>query len=95
MNIAKKERISASELEKIPGTGKENRLTKRDIIAFLENREHATAILNKQPEVASGKVVPPTTNAAFTPLSKSLNGNAEIIEMDRMRKMIADRMVES
>jgi len=93
MNIAKKEQISASELETIPGTGKENRLTKKDIIAFLENREHATAILNRQPEVT--KKVTPTVSNTFTPQSKSLNGHSEIIEMDRMRKMIADRMVES
>ena len=94
MNIAKKEKISASELEKIPGTGKENRLTKKDILAFIENREHATAIINetpsKQVQKSAEQIAPNLTASA-----KSLNGTAEIVEMDRMRKMIANRMVES
>jgi len=94
MNIAKKENISASELEKIPGTGKENRLTKRDILAFIENRDHATAIINETPPPSQKATTEKPMPNLGTPV-KSLNGSAEIIEMDRMRKMIADRMVES
>lgn len=74
--IAREENISNQELASIPGTGLENRVTKNDILGFLENRK-------KQPAPAP----------AFT--ATSLNGSTEIIEMDRMRKMISQRMVES
>jgi 2-oxoglutarate dehydrogenase E2 component (dihydrolipoamide succinyltransferase) len=86
MNIAREEGISLQELEKIPGTGSEGRVTKKDILGYLTTRGSE----EKQSDV---KVIQQST-----PVSKpatSLSGNVEIQEMDRMRKIIAQRMVES
>ncbi|MDX1628308.1 MAG: dihydrolipoamide acetyltransferase family protein [Fulvivirga sp.] len=87
-NIAKEEGIPMAELETISGSGKEGRVTKKDMLAYLEERE-------SQPAVQSA----PQTQAASTPapqqVSVSVSGEDEIIEMDRMRKMIAQRMVDS
>lgn len=80
LSICKEEKISSAELESIAGTGAEGRVTKHDIFAFLENRSKIIPVIPK-PEV---KVKP-----------MIISGNDEIIQMDRMRRMIADRMVES
>jgi 2-oxoglutarate dehydrogenase E2 component (dihydrolipoamide succinyltransferase) len=77
-NIAKQERISTRELDSLPGTGLQGRLTKKDILSYVAQRE--------QPALA---VQTPAAPAV------SLDGNTEIIEMDRMRKLIADHMVMS
>jgi len=89
LNIAKTENISMQELEGIQGSGAEGRVTKRDIMSFLENRANAPVSV-PAPVVAAP--VAPTVKAAP---SVSLNGGDEIIEMDRMRKLIADHMVMS
>jgi 2-oxoglutarate dehydrogenase E2 component (dihydrolipoamide succinyltransferase) len=90
-NIAKQEGISASELEQIAGTGKEGRVTKEDILNYLKNR-------GTKPAVAA-PVTPAKAVASSTPAVKaapiSVNGQDEIIEMDRMRKMISHHMVQS
>ncbi len=88
-SIAKQEGISADELSKIPGTGREGRVTKEDMIAYLSNR---TASVQSEP-VAPVQPVAPAKPAPAPAISVS--GEDEIIEMDRMRKMIAERMVES
>ena len=80
-NMAKEEKISFDELEKVPGTGKDNRVTKRDMIAYLETRKKSTSVR--------------TNGQAPKPMPVSIDGGDEIIEMDRMRKMIAERMVAS
>ena len=85
LNIAKEENISSTELDAIAGTGADGRVTKHDIFAYLKNRQ-ASSKLSSVKEVASVTV-------ASTPAV--ISGNDEIIQMDRMRKMIADRMVES
>ena len=106
MNIARQEGISMRELDQVPGTGLEGRVTKHDIMAYLENRKAPvaepapeSAPVSTQPEVpASQKVTEPEVQAPATPAPKpavSVSGQTEIIEMDRMRKMIAQRMVES
>ncbi len=109
MNIAKTEGISIEELAYIPGTGQEDRLTKKDILAYLSQRKNQTTVVTSTPhispepvqEVAAKKETPqvvsytPAPTFATSSPSASLNGNVEIIEMDRMRKMIAERMVES
>ena len=102
MNIAKTEKITAIELEKIKGTGKDNRLTKKDILSYLETRTHSTiapvqTTAAKATNIASPVEATNLTNnfSGAQVQSQSLNGHQEIIEMDRMRKMIADRMVES
>lgn len=96
MNIAKQEKIALSELEKIPGSGREGRVTKNDILEYIERLKQAPA----QP-VEDLKESTPTTQRNEEPQTVahkptvSLNGVKEIIEMDRMRKLIADRMVDS
>lgn len=84
-NIAKEEGISAQELDQVQGTGKENRVTKSDLISYLENRKN----------IGSTKPAVSVSSAPVSSPAKSFSGEVEIIEMDRMRKMIAQRMVES
>lgn len=78
-NIAKEERIPVAELESIAGTGAAGRVTKKDILAYVQNRQ-------------PGQV---GTRSAAPMVPASINAGDEIIQMDRMRKMIADRMVDS
>ncbi|MHC2992759.1 2-oxoglutarate dehydrogenase [Pontibacter sp. HJ8] len=97
LNIAREEGISMQELEFVPGTGKEGRVSKKDIMAYVENRSQAPqqAAAPQAPAIAAPQATPaPAAPAASRPAA-SYSGNAEIIEMDRMRKMIADRMVDS
>lgn len=92
-NIAKEEGISISELEAIQGTGKEGRVTKNDILAYVETRgsqPKAVAAPAAKVEVAKPAAVPA---AKATPVS--VNGGDEIVEMDRMRKLISGYMVQS
>lgn len=83
-NIAQKERISTQELEQLPGSGQQGRVTKKDILAYVEQRDQTPVVQAPTPAVA-----PASRPAA------SVSGGAEIIEMDRMRKLIADHMVMS
>jgi len=94
LNIAQKEGISMSELEKIPGTGKESRVTKKDILNYLANRTSTPAATASAPVAASAPAAVPATTASSAP-SSTPSGNVEIIEMDRMRKLIAEHMVRS
>lgn len=92
-NIAKEEGVSVAELATIQGTGKEGRVTKNDILAYVKNR---TAAPVAQPVVASA----PTPVAAPVAVAQkaapvSVNGGDEIVEMDRMRKLISGYMVAS
>ena len=73
LNIAREENISFSELEKIPGTGLDNRVTKNDILAYLKSKTQGVESQNV----------------------KVSSETDQIVEMDRMRKVIAERMVES
>jgi 2-oxoglutarate dehydrogenase E2 component (dihydrolipoamide succinyltransferase) len=82
-NIARQERIGLGELENIAGSGKEGRLTKQDVLDYLSSR-------NSQPDPVDGILESPIDN---TPLT--ISGEDEIIAMDRMRKIIASRMIES
>ena len=85
-SIAKKENISLNELENISGTGANDRITKSDILSYLNNRKKSNNETVEKSTIASKIVSKP---------SVSLSGNDEIITMDRMRKMIADHMVSS
>ncbi len=87
--IAKQEGIGMAELEAIAGSGLEGRVTKKDILAYVATRPAAGA----QP-VAPAPTAAPVPPAAPAPLA-SVSGNVEIVEMDRMRKLIADHMVMS
>ncbi len=94
-SIAKEEGVSASELEQIDGSGAEGRVTKADILAYVENRGSAPA----QKAAPAAPATPASAPAASAPAAKpapvSIGANDEIIEMDRMRKMIAEHMVMS
>ena len=94
-NMAKEEGISLAELEAIPGSGKDGRVNKEDILKYIANR-------GNQPVAVKGEVAPETSRpAAQTSAPKtqsappSVNGGDEIVEMDRMRKLIAGYMVAS
>ena len=100
MNIARTEGVSMQQLETIPGTGQDGRVTKRDILAFVKNVGNNVPTLNITPEPSSKeRVSPPKTEKAktvsLTAPAVTLNPGDEIIEMDRMRKLIADHMVMS
>ena len=94
-NIATKEGISMDVLEQIPGTGKEGRVTKNDILDFVKKGKQSPAkVVEKQLE----KVIVKTTISKAPKVSQapvSMNGEDEIIEMTRMGKMISHHMVQS
>ncbi|MBP9789773.1 MAG: 2-oxo acid dehydrogenase subunit E2 [Bacteroidia bacterium] len=90
-NIAKQEGVPMNELENIKGSGANNRLTKQDLLQHLTSRgsQPATAAPAAQPSA------PAKDKSAYSSPAVSVSGNVEIIEMDRMRKLIADHMVMS
>ncbi|SEQ86273.1 2-oxoglutarate dehydrogenase E2 component (dihydrolipoamide succinyltransferase) [Hyunsoonleella jejuensis] len=93
-NIAKQEGISQQELDAITGTGKEGRVTKNDILSYIENRGKAPAKPEKgtKPEIAK-----PSVQETPKPQSKPVvvSGEDEIIEMTRMGKLISQHMTDS
>ena len=91
-SIAKNENITLAELENITGSGKEGRVTKRDVLAYLEKR-------NKE---KSAPAVPPSTTDTSSKSSPKVElppvhteTGDQVVEMDRMRRLIADHMVLS
>ncbi|MEA5427519.1 dihydrolipoamide acetyltransferase family protein [Arcicella lustrica] len=86
LSISKEENISTAELDAIVGSGAEGRVTKHDILAYLENRKTAKVSI---PVVKTPEKIVSSSTPVFT------SGTDEIIQMDRMRKMIAERMIES
>lgn len=102
--IASTENVSQVELDSIPGTGAEGRVTKKDILGFVESRKngvtsvpvasHAPTPAQIPTSPAAPKTAAPAAVTASAP-AVSLSGDVEIIEMDRMRKLIADHMVMS
>lgn len=91
-NIAKQEGIAMAELESISGTGANGRVTKNDILAYIPNKGKQTVV--EQPKVIQEAANNGTVAAQAKP-AISVNAGDEIIEMDRMRKLIADHMVMS
>ena len=81
-NIAREEGIAVAELEAITGSGLEGRVTKKDILGYVQNRKLGVSLVARS--VSAAPLVP-----------ASINAGDEIIQMDRMRKMIAERMVDS
>lgn len=102
-NIAKEEGISMEELETIAGTGANGRVTKNDILAYIPAKGRQTAApaaTITEPQAGVKKEAPPATGngVAAPPHQKPaipVNAGDEVIEMDRMRKLIADHMVMS
>ena len=100
-NIAASEGISITELDNIPGSGSNGRVTKRDILGFIETRRSGVPAQTPAvaPTVGSSETapasLPATASKPDVAKTASIDGNVEIIEMDRMRKLIADHMVMS
>ncbi|MFA6087503.1 dihydrolipoamide acetyltransferase family protein [Mucilaginibacter sp.] len=102
-NIAVQEGIDTDELDAIPGTGAEGRLTKDDLLEFIHKRGSRVATSPEsqpetQPEIMKYAVPQQTATNTPAPQPKpatSVSGGDEIIEMDRMRKLIAEHMVMS
>lgn len=92
-SIAKEEGISNAELDKIAGSGKDGRVTKEDILAYLKNR--GTAVATSSAPAASVQPAKPAAPVAPAKVNVSISAGDEIVEMDRMRKLIADHMVMS
>ncbi len=97
-NIAQKEGIGIDELESIKGTGQKSRVTKKDILSYIENRGSGTG--DKSESTTKEQISAPTTAPAkqrpdAKPVSVPRMEGDEIYEMDRMRKMIAEHMVRS
>ncbi len=111
LNIAAKEGVGMAELERIPGTGNEGRVTKKDIIDYVASRGGngavvaapvAASVAQPAPVYQAPAPVPvpmpaPAPAPAVKPAAPAVpvSGNVEIVEMDRMRKMIAEHMVRS
>lgn len=95
--IAQQEGISMAELDNIQGTGTNGRVTKNDVLAYIPNKGKQVAAVQTtpQPQVVKETATSVTTAPAQNKPAVSVNAGDEIIEMDRMRKLIADHMVMS
>nr|WP_314834750.1 dihydrolipoamide acetyltransferase family protein [uncultured Flavobacterium sp.] len=94
-NIAKEEGVSMAELESISGSGKEGRITKEDILSFVANKKTNLTKVQEPKEIASQsqKIAVKTVSSTAAPVS--VNGGDEMVEMDRMRKLISGYMMAS
>ena len=89
-NMASKEGVEMSEMESIPGTGKNGRVTKSDMVSYLKNRGTTpSSITTEKTETTKAS----TQTHTSTPIANT--GDTEIIEMDRMRKLISTHMTMS
>jgi len=104
LNIAAQEGVSMTELEKIQGTGNEGRVTKRDILQYVSEKKSGGAQRTQTQREQPQMVIPVSRVEQREQERESVSagsqlatytGNVEIIEMDRMRKLIADHMVRS
>ncbi|MGB4773944.1 MAG: dihydrolipoamide acetyltransferase family protein [Daejeonella sp.] len=103
-SIAAEENITLQELDQITGSGAEGRVTKQDLLAFIENRKISRNVNNQNPvhlehvtqiENVKGSKAQEQTQTSATQNRTFVSGGDEIIEMDRMRRLIADHMVMS
>jgi 2-oxoglutarate dehydrogenase E2 component (dihydrolipoamide succinyltransferase) len=88
-NIAKQENISLEELETIKGSGANERVQKNDILEYIQNRKSGKSTPETKTENST------TTRKTMTPPAVSVGAGDQIIEMDRVRKLIAEHMVMS
>jgi 2-oxoglutarate dehydrogenase E2 component (dihydrolipoamide succinyltransferase) len=107
LNIAQQEGISMAELENIPGTGQDGRVSKKDILAYVANKgtgsqpqaqsQQSQAVTVAAPEPQTTNNKPSAGSGGQTEYQAPVvyTGNVEVIEMDRMRKLIAKHMVDS
>ncbi|MBB4801410.1 2-oxoglutarate dehydrogenase E2 component (dihydrolipoamide succinyltransferase) [Flavobacterium nitrogenifigens] len=105
-NIAKEEGVSLSELENLSGSGKDGRVTKEDILKYIEDRksgvvqapkavEETPKVVAETPKTEAPKAVEPVAQKSQQAVPVSVNGADEIVEMDRMRKLISGYMTAS
>ena len=98
LNIAASEGVSMTELENIPGTGNEGRVSKKDILQYVSQRK--SGVGSRESGVSHSEMIIPVSKIEQQQTSSNqqittYTGNVEIIEMDRMRKLIAEHMVRS
>ncbi len=91
-NIAQKENIAIEDLEKVIGTGKNGRVTKKDMLNYVVKRKNGTAAT---PSISVGTMSNTAPNTTKKSIATSVNGATEIIEMSRTRRLIAEHMVHS
>ena len=101
-SIAKEESISQEELESIEGSGQGGRVSKKDIIGYIEDKKNGKVSAPKSSQSSAGLSKPSSSSSSSDGAIsagqldiKSPTGDVEIIKMDRMRKMIAEHMVKS
>lgn len=92
-SMASEEGIEMTELETIPGNGKDGRVTKSDMITYLKTR--GSAPLTIPAKVESKKTTPTAKEPTHNPVNIPNTGGTEIVEMDRMRKLISAHMTMS
>jgi 2-oxoglutarate dehydrogenase E2 component (dihydrolipoamide succinyltransferase) len=93
--IAQQENISQAELDSLQGTGAEGRVTKKDVLLYLDCRKSGNNITQQSAQtIAAPAQAAPAVQEKIAP-AVSVNGESEIIEMDRMRKLISEHMVMS
>lgn len=94
-SISEKEGISGSELDLIKGTGLNDRITKDDLVLYIDSREKADSKAASIPEALPTSKAAPAVVAPKPQKVVSMGEGDEIIQMDRMRKMISDHMIMS
>jgi 2-oxoglutarate dehydrogenase E2 component (dihydrolipoamide succinyltransferase) len=97
-NIAKEEGISIAELENLQGSGKDGRVTKEDILKYIETHKsgvEAPKAVETAKTAEPIKAAAPVVQKSQQAVPVSVNGGDEIIEMDRMRKLISGYMIAS
>lgn len=102
-SIAKEEGISQEELENIEGSGQNGRVSKQDVLSYVEDRKAGKVSAPASQKSAGGGLSKPTSSkssdgsisAGQLDVKHSPSGDVEVIKMDRMRKMIAEHMVKS
>lgn len=88
-SIAKTEGLSVAELESLQGSGRDGRITKKDVMAYLKDRKQPVKAQPTAPSAPQQTVPAPSSGAG------GYDGRVEIVEMDRMRQIIAEHMVRS
>lgn len=100
-SIALQENISFTELDSIPGTGKDDRLTKQDLLSYLKDRQQGIkpvpVSITPAPAAAAGTEPAVKTEASVAPVAiqQVITDEDRIVEMDRIRQLIASHMVKS
>ena len=95
LNIATNEGVQMTELEHISGTGNEGRVTKRDILQYIEQKKSGHVAANSVTILSSTTHQTSQVPATIQTGTTVYGNNVEVIEMDRMRKLIAKHMVDS